>query len=163
MPDQVKQPFFIWIDADSCPVQVRDITVRFALRLHIPVNFAANHAIPFQKNNLFKMIICEATPDAADNYIVEHAVQGDLVITRDIPLASRLVEKNIVTINDRGTVFTEKNINEKLAMRNLHRELFENGIMPERTSVFGKKELNAFSNSLDRELQKILRALAAKQ
>ncbi|MBO6101515.1 MAG: DUF188 domain-containing protein, partial [Spirochaetaceae bacterium] len=77
--------FRIWIDADSCPVQVRDLTVRFALRLKIPVKFVANHDIPFKKNELFEMIVCENEKDAADNYIVENANPEDLVITRDIP------------------------------------------------------------------------------
>lgn len=157
MQDKSVKSFSIWIDADSCPVAVRELIVRFATRLNIPVIYCANHAIPMPKNKLFSMIICEPTADAADNYIVENVKQNDLVITRDIPLASRLVEKNIVTLNDRGTVFTNRNIQEKLAMRNLHKELIDNGIQIEKTSVFGKKELNAFANCLDRELQRKLR------
>lgn len=154
--------FRIWIDADSCPVQVRDLTVRFALRLNIPVKFVANHDIPFKKNELFEMIVCEAEQDAADNYIVENSDANDLVITRDIPLASRLVDRKICVINDRGCVFTEANIAEKLATRNLHYMLMENGTLSEtrRTGSFGKKELNLFANSLDRELQKKLRSEA---
>lgn len=151
------KPFNIWIDADSCPVQVRELTMRFAKRLCIRVFFVANHPIPFPKDKLFSMIVSDDTPDAADNHIVENVCENDLVITRDIPLAHRLVKKNICTINDRGTVFTENNINEKLALRNFNRELFEYGIMPEKTSTFGKKELNLFSNSLDKELQKLIR------
>ncbi len=152
--------FRIWVDADSCPVQVRELTVRFALRLKIPVKFVANHEIPFQKNELFEMIVCEAEQDAADNYIVENSDTKDLVITRDIPLASRLVDKKVCVINDRGCVFTETNIAEKLASRNLHYMLMENGALPEnrKTGTFGKKELNLFANSLDRELQKKIRA-----
>lgn len=152
--------FRIWVDADSCPVQVRELTVRFALRLKIPVKFVANHEIPFRKNELFEMIVCEAEQDAADNYIVENSDTKDLVITRDIPLASRLVDKKVCVINDRGCVFTESNIAEKLASRNLHYMLMENGALPEnrKTGTFGKKELNLFANSLDRELQKKIRA-----
>jgi len=148
--------FSIWIDADSCPVQVRELTVRFALRLKIPLKFVANHDIPFPKNELFEMIVCENEKDAADNYIVDNSNTEDLVITRDIPLASRLVDKKVCVINDRGCVFTETNIAEKLAVRNLHYMLMENGALPEikRAGSFGKKELNLFANSLDRELQK---------
>ena len=152
--------FRIWIDADSCPVQVRELTVRFALRLKIPVKFVANHDIPFQKNELFEMIVCEKEQDAADNYIVENSNTADLVITRDIPLASRLVDKKVCVINDRGCVFTEANIAEKLAARNLHYMLMESGALSDirRTGTFGKKELNLFANSLDRELQKKIKA-----
>ncbi len=152
--------FRIWVDADSCPVQVRELTVRFALRLKIPVKFIANHDIPFKKNELFEMIVCETEQDAADNYIVENSDTNDLVITRDIPLASRLVDRKICVINDRGCVFTEANIAEKLATRNLHYMLMENGLLPEtkRSGSFGSKELNLFANCLDRELQKKIRA-----
>ena len=100
------------------------------------------------------MIVCEATPDAADNYIVENASQNDIIVTRDIPLADRLVEKNITVINDRGTLYTKENIKERLSIRNFNKELYTNGILSEKTSTFGPKELNNFANCLDREIQK---------
>ena len=106
--------FSIWVDADSCPIPVKDIIFRFCKRLKLRLTFVANHEIPMPKSELFKMIVCDATPDAADNYIVENALQNDIVITRDIPMASRLIEKNITTINDRGLLFTSENIREKL-------------------------------------------------
>lgn len=146
--------FSIWIDADSCPVSVRQIIIRFALRLKLQLFFVANHPIPFEQNDSFKMIVTENTPDAADNYIVENIQANDIAITRDIPLASRLVEKKITILNDRGTIYTSENIRERLSLRNFNLELFNNGIMPERTGTFGKKELNLFSNSLDKEIQK---------
>ncbi len=149
----------IWVDADSCPVQVRDLIIRFALRLSIPANFVANRPIPLQKDPLINMIVTDDGPDAADDYIVQHINETDLAITRDIPLASRLVKDNRRVINDRGVVYTESNINERLAIRNLHKELFDMGLTPEKTGSFGKKELNAFANSLDRELQKIVREI----
>ena len=103
------------------------------------------------------MIVTEATQDAADNYIVSNADSNDLVITRDIPLADRLVDRNIVTINDRGLVFTHENIKEKLSIRNFNFNLYTNGIISEKTGRFGKKELNDFANCLDREIQKKLK------
>ena len=156
------QPFSIWIDADSCPVQVKDLIIRFSKRLNIKVNFVANRQIPIPKGSLFSMHICDSSENAADNFIVDNINANDLAVTRDIPLASRLLEKNICTLNDRGLVFTKENIKEKLAMRNFHLELYNNGIMPERTSVYGKKEINLFANSLDRELQKKLKELGSK-
>lgn len=153
--------FTIWIDADSCPVQVRDLTLRFATRLQIPLHYVANRIIPHHETPLISMTVCEANPNAADDYIVEHILPNDLAITRDIPLASRLVDKKICVLNDRGVVFTEKNIAEKLASRNLNYMLLENGLLPaeKKGNTYGKKEINAFANSLDRELQKKLRAL----
>ncbi len=149
--------FSIWVDADSCPTEVRNIIIRFAKRLEIQTTFVANREISIPQNPIFKMIVTEATQDAADNYIVSNADSNDLVITRDIPLADRLVDRNIVTINDRGLVFTHENIKEKLSIRNFNFNLYTNGIISEKTGRFGKKELNDFANCLDREIQKKLK------
>ena len=153
----MQNTFSIWVDADSCPTEVRNIIIRFAKRLEIQTTFVANRDISIPQNPIFKMIVTEATQDAADNYIVSNANSNDLVITRDIPLADRLVERNIVTINDRGLVFTRENIKEKLSIRNFNFNLYTNGIISEKTGRFGKKELNDFSNCFDREIQKKLR------
>jgi len=153
----------IWIDADSCPRQVREITCRASTRLSIPILFVANRKIPFPPIPNAEMIIADDSPDAADDYIVEHAEYPDLVITRDIPLAKRLVDKQIPVINDRGTVYTERNINDRLSSRNLMLELYQIGITPEKTKQFGKKELQDFANALDRELTRLILVLAKKQ
>lgn len=146
--------YVIWIDADSCPVEVRELIFRFSKRLNIQTFLVANHTIPHPKNELFSMIICEQTQDAADNYIVEHSTENDIVITRDIPLAARLVDKNVTTINDRGFLFTKENIQEKLSMRNFSYDLLQSGYSIERITTLGKKEINNFANCLDREIQK---------
>ncbi len=146
--------FRIWVDADSCPLPVREIILRFAARLNIQVFYVANRPIPTDKSPLCTMILSDDSPDAADNYIVEHIETNDLAITRDIPLAKRLVDKQVVTLNDRGDIFTEQNIAQKLAVRNLNLELVESGIPIKKTGSFGKKEINLFANCLDREIQK---------
>ena len=150
--------FSIWVDADSCPIPVKDIIFRFCKRLKLKLIFVANHQIPMPKSELFQMIVCDATPDAADNYIVDNAMQNDIVITRDIPMAARLLEKNITTINDRGLLFTSENIKEKLSLRNFNKELYDNGILSDKTSTFSKKDVNNFANCFDREIQKKLKA-----
>jgi len=150
----------IWIDADSCPRQVRDLICRTGSRLKLQVQFVANHPIPMPDGPLFVMSIADKTPDAADDLIVEQVRENDLVITRDIPLAKRLVDKGIRVINDRGTVYTEININERLSMRNLMFDLYNSGIYPEKTGQFGKKEIQDFANALDREIQKLLKLAA---
>ena len=149
--------FSIWVDADSCPTPVREIIIRFCKRLKLELIYVANHPITMPKSELFKMIVCDATPDAADNYVVENSKKDDIVITRDIPMASRLLEKEITTINDRGLLFTHENIKEKLSLRNFNKELYENGIISEKTSTFNKKDVNNFANCFDREIQKKLR------
>lgn len=149
--------FSIWIDADSCPTSVKELTIRFCFRLQIKLFFVANRTIPIPKNDLCKMIICEATPDAADNYIVENSSIDDIIITRDIPLASRLIQKGNVVINDRGTLYCKENITERLSLRNFNKELYDNGIISEKTTTLNKKDINNFANCLDREIQKKLK------
>ncbi|MGI5173389.1 DUF188 domain-containing protein [Treponema sp. OMZ 840] len=154
------QAFTVWVDADSCPIGVRDMIIRFAQRLKIPTVFTANRPIPLNTRCSFiRMTVSETTPDAADNYIVEHCSPADIAVTRDIPLASRLIDKGIRVLNDRGTVYTRENIGERLSLRNFNLELYENGLAGEKTSSFGKKELNLFANSFDKELQKKIKEL----
>lgn len=149
--------FSIWVDADSCPTLVRDLIIRFSKRLSLNCYYVANRQIGIPKSENFKMIVTENTKDAADNYIVDNATINDIVVTRDILLAERLLEKEITTINDRGLTFTKENIKEKLSIRNFNLELYECGLIGDKTSSFGKKELNDFANCLDREIQKKLK------
>lgn len=149
--------FSVWVDADSCPALVRDLIIRFCKRLSLNCYYVANRQIGIPKAPNFKMIITEATKDAADDYIAENAQPNDIAITRDILLAERLLEKNITTLNDRGLCFTAENIKEKLSMRNFNLELFQSGLTGDKTSSFGKKELNNFANCFDREIQKKLK------
>mgnify|MGYP003316870471 CR=1 FL=1 len=90
----------IWIDADSCPTLVRNHVTKIAEKMNINVYFVANKEI--KSENKYQMIICENTKDAADNSIFEHVQSKDLVITRDIVFADRLVSKKITTINIRN-------------------------------------------------------------
>lgn len=149
--------FAIWVDGDSCPQPVREMITRTGKRLNLKVFFVANRVIPFEQNTLFSMIVCSSEIGAADEYIFQNVSRDDIVVTRDIPLALRLVEKGLVVLNDRGTVFTEKNIRDRMATRNLNLHLAEMGIIGEKVSRFGKKEVAAFANALDREVQRKLR------
>ena len=146
-----------FVDADSCPVRVREIICKTAKRLQVPAVFAANRPIPIPKNSYCTSVITEAEDQAADIYILDHATQGDMVITRDIPLAKQLVEAHIKVINYRGVVYTAENIDERLSIRNFMYELSVNGLAPERTKAFGKKEVMEFARALDRETQCFLK------
>ena len=145
----------IWIDADSCPKLVREFVLKYAENKNLEVNFVANKKIPSERNN-FTMIICPLKQDAADDYIVNNASQNDLVITRDIPLADRLVEKEITTINDRGTTFTKNNIKDKLADRNFDLQLAQIGLVNYKPNTYDKKNLTKFINCFDREITKLI-------
>ena len=141
----------ILVDADSCPKAARELILRRAAKLSLGIIFAANRPIPGAAENVI-MEICPISADSADNRIVELAESGDLAITRDIPLAKRLVEKNALVLDDRGRVFTAENINELLSLRNFMVGLAENGLEIQRTANYGRKELKTFADSLDRIL-----------
>ena len=149
----------IWIDADSCPALVRNHTVKMGNRLGIPVFFVANKKIegPSKDGSGYKMIICPAEKDAADNYIYDNCSSGDLVITRDIVFADRLVERGICTINDRGTEFTREMIKERLSISDFDRQLAEIGLVKHHHEGYDKKKFAEFANSFDRVIHRLLR------
>jgi uncharacterized protein YaiI (UPF0178 family) len=149
----------ILVDADSCPREARELILRCAARLGIQAVFAANRRIPGIAGKWAIMEICPASINAADDRLAELASPGDLVISRDIPLAQRMVEAGIATINDRGREYNRENIREMLSLRNFALGLAENGLDVERIPAYGRKELKTFADALDRILTR-LRALS---
>ena len=140
------------VDADSCPKSARDLVIRRAKKINARVIFAANRQI---EADGAEMEICSNRENAADDRIVELAEKGDLVVTRDIPLAKRLVEKEVAALDDRGRVFDKNNINELLSLRNFKVGLADNGLDIDRIANYGKKELKLFADSLDRLIAKL--------
>ena len=127
------------------------MVLRFAGRLGIRAVFAANRPIP----GLPKTAVMELCPQGegeADKRIAALAKPGDLVLTRDLPLAEKLVEGGIAVMDDRGRVFTRENIREYRSVRDFLVGLAENGLDIERIPSYGRNELNDLANSLDREL-----------
>ena len=150
----------ILVDADSCPRQVRELILRTSERTGIQVLFAANRSIPGIDGNKTKMDICPPGEGSADDRIVELANPGDLVVTRDIPLAERLVEARICVLDDRGRVYTEENIRYCRSLRDFTVSLANNGLGLERIALYGKKELKAFADSFDREITRLMKKAA---
>jgi len=146
----------ILVDADSCPQKAREIIIRSANRLHIQAVFAANRPIPGVGGPGTVMEICDDTEGAADKRITELAEAGDLVISRDIPLAKKLVDAGVAVINDRGREYSRENIGEMLSLRNFTVGMADNGLGFERMPHYGKKEIQKFANTLDRILTKSL-------
>jgi uncharacterized protein YaiI (UPF0178 family) len=150
----------ILVDADSCPKPARDLILKTAIRRRIRAIFAANHPIAGIGGpgaGYVLMELCPAGEGAADDRIVELAEPGDLAVTRDIPLATRLVEASILVIDDRGQAYTRENIRERLSLRDFRVGLAENGLGTERTASYGKRELKTFADTLDRVLAKLVR------
>lgn len=146
----------IWVDADSCPAQVREILIRAAEREKISCLFVANRKIPFRKSHYAEMVEVDKGPGVADDYIHDKVEEGDMVITRDIPFAARLLEEGVVVINDRGGRFTPNEIREKLSLRDLMQEMRLSGLATDGQNRFGPKEVHSFANCFDRELRKML-------
>ncbi|MDR2793750.1 MAG: DUF188 domain-containing protein [Treponema sp.] len=140
----------IFVDADSCPRVVRELVMRAARKRRIEAVFVANRRIPGIEGDHAAMEVCPSREGAADDRIVELACQGDLVITRDIPLAVRLVERGIVVLDDRGRIYTGENIRQQLSMRNFMLVLAGSGLGIERVAHYGKKELKTFADNFDR-------------
>ncbi|HXH76608.1 MAG TPA: YaiI/YqxD family protein [Bacteriovoracaceae bacterium] len=143
----------IWIDADACPKVIKEVIYKVSLRTQLPVILVANSSMFIPPHPLIKLVVVKAGADVADNYIAEHVVEHDIVITADIPLAAQIVEKAATALNVRGEVYTEENVRERLSMRDFMKELRDNGGMetggPE---TFGPKDRERFTNSLNRIL-----------
>jgi uncharacterized protein YaiI (UPF0178 family) len=154
----------ILVDADSCPKMARELVFRTAFRRHIKALFVANRPMPGISGEWAEMIVCETKPGAADDRIVELSRPGDMVITRDIPLVSRLVDKEVSVVDDRGRVYTKDNVREYLSLRNFMLDLAENNLGVEKAASYGKTELKAFADALDREItQKSIKKVPEKE
>lgn len=147
----------MWIDADACPSAIKDIILRAAQRLALPVVFVANKRIELPRSELFSFVQVPKGLDVADAYVAEHAQAGDLAVTQDIPLAAALVKKGVVVLDVRGEPFTEENIDERLSLRNFMQELREGGVTTGGPKGFGPQDKQRFAASLDRELTVLLR------
>jgi len=109
----------VWIDADACPKMAKELVVKFALKRRFEVVLVAGQPQSKPALAIVKLIVVPSGPDAADDYLVEHAVPGELVICSDIPLADRLVKKGVAALDPRGKEFDAQNMGERLATRNL--------------------------------------------
>lgn len=147
----------IYVDADSCPVKVREIISKAAIRREVQARFVAARSIPVKTSPWIELIVVEPGQDAADMEIQRLAEPGDMVITRDIPLAAELVELGLTVLNDRGTQFTSENIRTRLSERNFMAELRAMGLESMKDRSFSPKEIQAFASAFDRELTRLLK------
>src|SRR5210317_1065564 len=107
----------IWVDADACPVVIKDILFRAAERVKIEVILVANQSVQVPRSRYISFVHVAQGFDVADNEIVKRLAAGDLVITSDIPLAADVIEKGGVALSPRGEMYTAENIKERLNMR----------------------------------------------
>ena len=144
----------IWVDADACPVVIKDILCRAAERTEVLTTFVANQFIRLPPSRYIKFIQVSRGFDVADNEIVRRVNAGDLVITGDIPLAAEAIEKGGYALNHRGELYTANNIQECLNMRDFMDTLRSSGIETGGPSALNQSDRQAFANQLDRFLSK---------
>lgn len=144
----------IWVDSDSCPRQIREIILRASGRVEINTIFVANRNIPNVENKWSSMQMVPLGEGQADKYICENAEEGDIAITRDIPLAADLVKEGLLVLDDRGSVFTTDNIGERLSMRNAMTELRSYGVMSKSSGSMSNRYVQQFANAFDKELRR---------
>ena len=137
----------IYVDADGCPV--KDETCRVAKRYDVPVTLVANAWLRTPDAARVELVVVGDGLDAADDWIVEQTVPNDIVITGDIPLAARCLEKGARVLGPKGRLFTEDAIGGALAQRELSSQLREHGMMTGGPSPFSGKDRSRFLQRLD--------------
>jgi len=139
----------VWVDADACPVVIKEILFRAADRTRIRVTLVANQPMRVPASSYICFLLVPAGLDVADQRIVELLEPHDLVITADIPLAAAAIAKQAHALNPRGELYTQENIRERLSMRNFMDELRGSGVVTGGPPALSQRDRQAFANSLD--------------
>jgi hypothetical protein len=144
----------IWVDADACPVVIKEILFRAAKRVEVQTTLVANQELQVPGSDFIDTVQVRSGLDVADNYIVQHLSPGDLVVTADIPLAAAAIENGAYALNPRGEFYSEHNIRERLSLRNFLDELRSSGVETGGPAAFNRRDREAFANQLDQFLRK---------
>ncbi len=144
----------LFIDGDAFPNLLKPIVLRAIEKQKLDTIVIANKKINIGSSNYIKYIIVDLGADEADNKIVEMLNSNDLVITADIPLADRTIDKDAHAIDHRGSMYTKDNIKQYLAIRNLMQEIRDSGEITKGPAPFSQKDAQQFANSFNNFLQK---------
>ncbi len=144
----------IWVDADACPVVIKEILYRAAMRCEITTTLVANQPLSTPSSPFIKTLQVSQGFDVADNEIVKRLSAGDLVVTGDIPLAAEVIEKGGQALNPRGERYTANNIKARLNMRDFMDTMRASGVNTGGPPPLGQNERQAFANQLDTILRK---------
>lgn len=142
----------IWVDADACPVVIKDILFRAAERTGVELTLVANQPIRIPKLRCITMLQVKSGFDVADNEIVKRVSTGDLVITGDIPLAAEVIEKGGHALNPRGELYTTDSIKSRLNMRDFMDTLRASGVQTGGQPPLSQSDRQSFANNLDKFL-----------
>jgi uncharacterized protein YaiI (UPF0178 family) len=150
----------IYVDADACPV--KEEVYRVAQRHGLAVHVVANSRLNLPRNPLFRLVVVSGRFDAADDWIAEQATASDLVVTADIPLAARCLGKGARVLDPKGRPFTEDSIGDALASRELSAFLRDMGELGGGPKPFAPADRSRFLNTLENQIQALLKAERAK-
>ena len=142
----------IWVDADACPVAIKEILYRAANRAEIPLTLIANQMLRVPPSPWIKALQVPSGFDVADQRIAQEAEAGDLVVTADVPLAALVIEKGAVVIEPRGDLLDKNNIQERLTLRNFMEGLRSSGVETGGPPALSAADRQSFANQLDRLL-----------
>jgi uncharacterized protein YaiI (UPF0178 family) len=145
----------ILVDADACPV--KDEVVRVAERHELVVTFVSNGGLRPSRDPMIRHVVVPKSADAADDWIVENSQAGDIVITADVPLAARCVERCVHVLGPTGRPFTPESIGMAVAMRDLKQHLRETGEIRGFNPGFSAKDRSAFLSALDLAVRRALK------
>lgn len=145
----------IYVDADGCPV--KDEVYRVVRRHGLRASVVTNTRIWVPVAEWLALVVVEGRFDAADDWIVEHAAADDIVVTADIPLASRCLASGVVVLDQRGGSFTEDNIGSALANREMMSQLREMGTLTRGPAPFEPRDRSRFLHRLDEAIREIRR------
>ncbi len=144
----------IWVDADACPIAIKEILYRAAKRNRLQLILVANQMLRTPPSAWIRAVQVPKGFDVADNHIAEAVTPGDLVITADIPLAAAVIERQAHALNPRGEFYSKENIRALLDMRNFMDTLRSSGVETGGPNAFSQSDRQAFANQLDRFLVK---------
>ncbi len=142
----------IWVDADACPVVIKEILFRTATRLQLTTILVANQMLRVPPSPYIRALQVAAGFDVADNYIVSQVETVDLVITADIPLAAAVIDKGALALGPRGELYSAANIRESLSMRDFMEGLRSSGVQTGGPAALSQADRQNFANQLDRLL-----------
>ncbi|SEQ75322.1 hypothetical protein SAMN05216522_10692 [Rosenbergiella nectarea] len=140
----------IWVDADACPVVIKEVLYRAAERTQTVVTFVANQSLRVPSSEYLRTLRVAAGFDVADNEIVKRVGPGELVITSDIPLAAEVLEKGGEALNPRGERYSRETIKQRLVMRDFMETLRSSGIPSGGPAALSQKDRQLFANELDK-------------
>jgi len=147
----------LWIDADACPRDAKELIYRASARLGLRCVMVANSALAIPRQPNLSTVQVGRGLNVADDYIAAQAIRSDVAVTADVPLAAQLVRKGVVVLDPRGEEFTPDNVEERLAMRDLMQELRDSGVATGGPKPFDARTKQQFANALDRVLTAAVR------